>query len=65
MRIFKNKWFDRFARQERISDETLIEAVTNAEKGLESVKSKFIRKRQGNYSPLQMINLTNYCNLVR
>ena len=33
MRIFKNKWFARFARKERISDEKLREAVEAAEQG--------------------------------
>jgi hypothetical protein len=34
MRIFKTKWFRRFARKEGISDETLREAVGRAESGL-------------------------------
>jgi len=34
VRIFKNKWFMRFARKEKISDEKLREAVENVEKGL-------------------------------
>lgn len=34
MRIFKTKWFVRFARRERISDAALIEAITQAEQGL-------------------------------
>lgn len=34
MRIFKNRWFARFARRERISDHLLVEAVTRAEAGL-------------------------------
>jgi hypothetical protein len=34
MGIFKNKWFVRFARKERITDAKLAEAVRNAEKGL-------------------------------
>lgn len=34
MRIFKNAWFRRFARQEEISDRLLVEAVTRANKGL-------------------------------
>ena len=33
MRILKNAWFRRFARRERITDESLIEAITRAEKG--------------------------------
>lgn len=31
MRIFKNSWFTRFARKEKISDEVLREAVQRAE----------------------------------
>ena len=34
MRIFKNKWFDRFAGKNEISDELLHEAIDRAEKGL-------------------------------
>ena len=33
MEIFKSKWFERFARKERIADGTLREAVDRAEKG--------------------------------
>ena len=33
MRIFKNKWFARFARKERISDASLCEVVNEADKG--------------------------------
>ena len=34
MRVFKNAWFVRFARKERISDAALCDAVARAEKGL-------------------------------
>jgi len=34
LRIFKSKWFVRFAEKERIADAKLCEAVENAEKGL-------------------------------
>ncbi|MHB8416216.1 MAG: type II toxin-antitoxin system RelE/ParE family toxin [Acidiferrobacteraceae bacterium] len=34
MRIFKNAWFARFARKQRIPDSALVEAVQRAEKGL-------------------------------
>jgi hypothetical protein len=34
MRVFKTKWFARFARGERISDPSLCEAVRRAERGL-------------------------------
>lgn len=33
MRIFKNKWFAKFAKKERISDEKLVHAVKDAEAG--------------------------------
>jgi hypothetical protein len=34
VRIFKNKWFARFARQNGLSDRDLCEAVDRAERGL-------------------------------
>jgi hypothetical protein len=34
MRIFKSKWFAKFARKERITDAKLCEAIKNAEKGI-------------------------------
>lgn len=34
MRIFKNAWFERFARKQKIQDEMLLEAVLRAEQGL-------------------------------
>ncbi|PYE88478.1 type II toxin-antitoxin system RelE/ParE family toxin [Phyllobacterium leguminum] len=34
MRIFKNTWFQKFARKEQISDAALCEAVARVEKGL-------------------------------
>ena len=34
MRIFKNGWFQRFARKEKIADAMLVEAVHQAEAGL-------------------------------
>jgi len=33
-RIFKNGWFERFARKERLSDSVLLEAARRAESGL-------------------------------
>lgn len=32
-RVFKTRWFDRFARKERIRDPTLADAIARAEKG--------------------------------
>lgn len=34
MRVFKTKWFTRYARQERIADRSLCDAVARAEQGL-------------------------------
>lgn len=34
MRVFKNRWFVRFARKERISDADLLEAIERASRGL-------------------------------
>jgi hypothetical protein len=34
MRTFKTRWFARFARREDISDEALLEAIEQAERGL-------------------------------
>jgi hypothetical protein len=34
MRVFKTKWFARFARQEGIADESLRKAIKRAERGL-------------------------------
>jgi hypothetical protein len=34
LRVFRTKWFTRFARRERISDASLGEAVRRAERGL-------------------------------
>ena len=37
MRIFKTKWFARFARKEGIDDNKLFEAVAEAEKGVSAI----------------------------
>jgi hypothetical protein len=34
VRVYKTKWFERFARRERISDSSLCDAVQRAERGL-------------------------------
>lgn len=34
MRIFKNRWFEKYARKQAITDGALIEAVNRAESGL-------------------------------
>ncbi|KYC36279.1 hypothetical protein WA1_41880 [Scytonema hofmannii PCC 7110] len=54
MRIFKNAWFERFARKERLTDEALYAAVTRASKGLVDadlgggiIKQRIARQGQG------------------
>ena len=54
MRIFKSRWFQRFARKEGISDSVLYDAVSRAEKGQidadlggEVIKQRIARPGQG------------------
>jgi hypothetical protein len=54
LRVFKTKWFARFARRERISDRSLAEAVRRAERGLVDadlgggvIKQRLARPGQG------------------
>ena len=54
MRIFKSRWFQRFARKERILDAVLREAVARAERGQidaelggEVIKQRIARPGQG------------------
>lgn len=54
MRIFKTKWFVRYARQERIGDHSLHEAIERAERGIIDadlgggiIKQRVARRGQG------------------
>ena len=54
MRIFENAWFQRFARRERMTDQTLRDAIANAEKGIidadlggNVIKQRIARPGQG------------------
>jgi hypothetical protein len=54
LRIFKTKWFARFARNERIHDRSLVEAVKRARRGLVDadlgggvIKQRIARPGQG------------------
>ncbi len=54
LRIFKNAWFRRFARREKITDKTLKDAIARAEKGTidadlggHVIKQRIARLRQG------------------
>jgi hypothetical protein len=54
VRIFKTRWFGRYARRERIDDESLTEAIARAERGLADadlgggiIKQRVARSGQG------------------
>jgi hypothetical protein len=54
MRIFKTRWFARFARQEKIADDSLREAIERAERSLVDadlggglIKQRVARQGQG------------------
>ena len=54
MKVFKTRWFARFARQEKIVDDALCEAIERAERGLVDadlggglIKQRVARQGQG------------------
>jgi hypothetical protein len=54
MKVFKTRWFARFARQEKIADDSLREAIERAERGLVDadlggglIKQRVARQGQG------------------
>ncbi len=60
--VFKTKWFARFARRERITDERLREAIDRAERGLVEadlggglIKQRVARERQGRSGGYRML----------
>lgn len=62
MRIFKNRWFARFARREHISDASLGEAVARADRGLIDadlggglIKQRVAREGQGRSGGYRML----------
>jgi hypothetical protein len=62
MRIFKTRWLARFARHERITDASLIEAIARAEQGLIDadlggglIKQRVARKGQGRSGGYRMM----------
>lgn len=62
MQIFKTKWLARFTRHEQITDASLREAVTRAERGLIDadlggglIKQRVARKGQGRSGGFRMI----------
>lgn len=57
MHIYKNTWFQRFARREKITDQMLVDTITRAEDGLidadlggNIIKQRIARKGQGKSS---------------
>ena len=53
VRIYKSKWFVRFAKKERIADAKLCEAIENAEKGL--IDADYARAdANGHLRPIEM-----------
>ena len=62
MRVFKTKWLGRFARRERITDASLLEAIDRAERGLIDadlggglIKQRVARPGQGRSGGYRMI----------
>ena len=62
MRVFKNKWFARFARREGIPNSRLKEAIDRAERGLIDadlggglIKQRVARPREGRSGGFRMI----------
>lgn len=62
MRIFKNRWFARFARRGHITDASLREAVSRAERGLIDadldgglIKQRVAREGQGRSGGYRML----------
>jgi hypothetical protein len=62
MRVFKTKWFARFARNEGIADKSLREAIERAERGLVDadlggglIKQRVARRGQGRSSGYRTI----------
>ncbi len=62
MQVFETKWFARFARNERITDASLREAIARAERGLIDadlggglIKQRVARRGQGRSGGYRMI----------
>ncbi len=62
MQIFTTRWLARFARQERIADKSLLEAIERAERGLIDadlggglIKQRVARQGQGRSGGYRMI----------
>jgi hypothetical protein len=62
MHVFKTRWFARFARQERITNASLLEAIARAERGLIDadlggglIKQRVARQGKGRSGGYRMI----------
>ncbi len=62
MRVYKTKWLGRFARRERITDASLLEAIERAERGIIDadlggglIKQRVARPGQGRSGGYRMI----------
>jgi len=62
VRIFKTKWFVRYARQERVGDHSLREAIERAERGIVDaglgdgiIKQRVARTGQGRSSGFRLL----------
>jgi hypothetical protein len=71
VRIFKTKWFARYARRERIEDKSLCEAIERAERGMIDadlgggvIKQRVARTGQGRSSGYRMLVAYRYGDLA-
>jgi hypothetical protein len=62
IRVFKTKWFARFARNDRVSDTSLLEAIDRAERGIIDadlggglIKQRVARTGQGRSGGYRML----------
>lgn len=69
MRIFKTKWFVRFARRERIGDHSLRDAIERAEQGIVDadlgggvIKQRVARTGQGRSGGYRLLLAYHSCN---
>lgn len=71
MRIFKNTWFTRFAKRQRIDDEALVKAVDRAINGLVDadlggnvIKQRIARRNEGRSGGYRVIILLRVADLA-
>ncbi|TCD47207.1 type II toxin-antitoxin system RelE/ParE family toxin [Chlorobium sp. N1] len=67
MEIFKNKWFNKFAKHEGISDSALPEAIDAAERGLIDadygggvIKQRIARPDEGKSGDYRSVTVRNH-----